>query len=136
MSNSNKQQNVLNIIRLFEEMIPKVAARNRNREVNPIKVIHLNKPVSVTNNKSTGNKHWTFTGLHQVYVKMFEKMGWMLLEAQTGNRNHLGCYVNKINRLQKSILNKAKTTRDKDRIEDLHAMHYNLGVLEKHISNL
>jgi hypothetical protein len=137
MNNSAKQQNVLNIIRLFEQMIPAAAARNRNREVNPIKVIRLNQPTANNNSsKSKKGKHWTFSGLHQVYVKMFEKMGWMVLEAHEENNNHLGCYLNKISRLRKAILTKAKTTSDKDRVEDLHAMHYNLGVLEKYISNL
>jgi hypothetical protein len=79
---------------------------------------------------------WTFHGLNRVYEKMFERAGWMILERYVGHKKNISCYLNKIQNLRESIKEKARTTQNADRIQDLHAMFYNLGILYKVFSNL
>ena len=132
-----------NLINLFEQIVPSQRVLNRNREVNPIQFIKIapraRKIVrrnSNEQNQAQGNTHWTYEGIHQVYVKMFEKFGWMLLEGSSGNHHRIECYANKIEKMRNIIQKKAATTKDSNRVQDLHAMYYNLGILLKGVQKL
>jgi hypothetical protein len=141
---NSRQISTQNLINFFEKMVPTQRVLNRNREVNPLQFIKIapkmRKVVSANNLNShshmKGNTHWTYEGIHQVYVKMFEKFGWMLLEGSSGNHHRIECYAHKIEKMRNIIQKKAATTKDSNRIQDLHAMYYNLGILLKGVEKL
>jgi hypothetical protein len=75
----------------------------------------------------------TYHGLHEWYVAMFEKLGWMLLAKRNGWNDKVITYKNSVQRLEEAILSKHKHVKEADRKMDLKIMLDNVEVLKKHI---
>lgn len=75
----------------------------------------------------------TCHGLHEWYVSMFEKLGWMLLAKRNGWNDKVATYKNSIHRLEEAVVHKHKHTKDMDRKRDLEIMLKNIHVLSEHI---
>ena len=75
----------------------------------------------------------TCHGLHEWYVAMFEKLGWMLLAKGNGWNDKVMTYKNSINRLEEAILYKHAHVKEADRKMDLKIMLDNVKVLKEHV---
>lgn len=84
------------------------------------------KPLSVP------HEH-TYHGLHEWYVAMFEKLGWMLLAQRNGWNDKVMAYKNSVHRLEDAILHKHAHVKEADRKMDLKIMLENVKVLKEHV---
>ena len=75
----------------------------------------------------------TAHGLHEWYVSMFEKLGWMILANRNGWNDKVTTYKNSVHRLEEAIIFKHNHTKDADRKMDLKIMLENVKVLKEHI---
>ena len=75
----------------------------------------------------------TYRGLHEWYVAMFEKLGWMLLAQKNGWFDKTNAYKNSVQRLEEAIIYKHKHVKEADHKMDLKIMLENVAVLKQHI---
>jgi hypothetical protein len=75
----------------------------------------------------------TCHGLHEWYVGMFEKLGWMILAKRNGWNDKVMTYKNSIHRLEEAIQYKHNHTKDADRKADLKIMLENVQCLKEHV---
>jgi len=75
----------------------------------------------------------TYDGLHEWYVAMFEKLGWMLLAKRNGWNDKVMTYINSVQRLEEAIISKHKHIKEADRKMDLKIMLDNVKVLKEHV---
>ena len=75
----------------------------------------------------------TFHGLHDWHNHVFEHLGWKILAKSHGMTDKIAVYKTGVNRLKHAIEEKIKTTRDKDRKDDLHVLHKNVMTLIEHV---
>ena len=64
----------------------------------------------------------TFYGIHKWSKHTFEKMGWMVLAHNEGNKLKIKVYMNCIYELQELIEKKIKSVEEKDRKDDLEIL--------------
>jgi hypothetical protein len=76
---------------------------------------------------------YTYHGLHEWYVTMFEKLGWMLLAKRNGWNDKVMTYINSVQRLEEAILFKHKHVKEADSKMDLKIMLDNVKVLKEHV---
>ena len=74
----------------------------------------------------------TFHGLHEWHKHMFEQLGWMVLAKSYGMTDKIAVYKSSLIRLKHSLEEKIKSTREKDRRDDLHILHKNVMTLLEH----
>lgn len=74
----------------------------------------------------------TFHGLHDWHKRMFEELGWMILAKNRGMIDKTNVYKAGIARLKHALEQKIKSTREKDRKDDLHILHHNVCILMEH----
>jgi len=72
----------------------------------------------------------TFCGLNNWNKYLFEKLGWMLLAKQDGHKMIIDTYKYNINELISHLINKKKSTIDKDRKKDLDIILSNVKILK------
>lgn len=77
----------------------------------------------------------TFHGIQKWYVHMFEKLGWIVLTNEHGNKQKVDCYLNSVERLQKAISEKIRTVKCEDKKTDLTIMKNNVDILIRHARN-
>jgi predicted ATP-binding protein involved in virulence len=75
----------------------------------------------------------TFHGLHEWHKHVFEHLGWMILAKSHGFTDKIAVYKSSLIRLKHAIEEKIKTTREKDRKDDLHILHKNIMTLIEHV---
>jgi hypothetical protein len=76
----------------------------------------------------------TINGLHEWYVAMFEKLGWMILASKNGWVDKIMTYKNSVDRLEEAIEYKYAHARDHDHKMDLKIMLDNVKCLKEHIA--
>jgi len=74
----------------------------------------------------------TFNGLHEWHKNMFEHLGWMVLAKSHGMTDKIAVYKTSLIRLKHSLEEKIKSTREKDRKDDLYVLHMNVSTLIEH----
>lgn len=77
----------------------------------------------------------TFHGLHQWFVKTFEKLGWIILHMNEGNIDKVNCYFNSIDRLLVSLNEKLNVLEENDRKNDIIIMINKVNVLKNFVEN-
>jgi len=75
----------------------------------------------------------TFHGLHEWHKHMFEQLGWMILAKSHGFTDKIAVYKSSLIRLKHSLEEKIKSTKEKDRKDDLHILHKNVCILIEHV---
>jgi hypothetical protein len=65
----------------------------------------------------------TFYGLHKWEMKIFERLGWMVLSKNEGNSLKIKAYFQCINTLKSSLHKKMEEVEEKDRKDDLKILH-------------
>ena len=75
----------------------------------------------------------TYHGLHEWYVGMFEKLGWMLLAQKNGWFDKTNAYKNSVQRLEEAIIYKHNHVKEADSKMDLKIMLENVKILKKHV---
>lgn len=70
--------------------------------------------------------------LNHWFAAMHEKLGWMLLAKAHGYSDKIASYLLSLERLDKSLEMKLRTTEDKDRKADLHILMKDLETLKHH----
>jgi len=75
----------------------------------------------------------TFLGLHKWYEHMYEHLGWMVLAKHYGRTMKIKTYIGSVHELKKQLIKKIKSTKNKDRKNDLTILLVNTDVLIEHI---
>jgi hypothetical protein len=75
----------------------------------------------------------TYTGIHEWYKSLFEKLGWMVLSKEHNIDDKVELYKDSLYRLKDCMIKKHKQIKDVDKKEDLRIMLNNLEVLIKHV---
>ena len=75
----------------------------------------------------------TCHGLHEWYVGMFEKRGWMILAKRNGWNDKIYTYKYSVHILEEAIIDKHKHMKDADRKRDLAIMLENVQCLKEHV---
>lgn len=78
-------------------------------------------------------RDYTYNGLHKWYVRMFEKLGWMILADNYGDINRVKSYQKSLLKLVDALEKKIENTRDLDKQDDLKILHKNSKVLLEHV---
>ena len=76
----------------------------------------------------------TMHGLHEWYVAMFEKLGWMILAKHKKYNDKITAYKNGIRRLKSELEDKIESVELHDKKVDLKIMHYNVCLLMEHVN--
>ena len=76
----------------------------------------------------------TMHGLHEWYVAMFEKLGWMILAKNKKYNDKIAAYKNSIRRLKHELEQKIEQVEEHDRKTDLKIMHHNVCLLMDHVN--
>jgi len=74
----------------------------------------------------------TMQSLHEWYVAMFEKLGWMILAKHNKYNDKIAAYKNGIRRLKYELEQKIESVEDNDKKTDLKIMHHNVCLLMEH----
>jgi len=77
----------------------------------------------------------TMHSISIMYVKLFEKLGWMIIANSNKDKEKTKMYLHTLKQVKKIIDNKHKSTKDKDKKDDLFIMSDNLAILIKHADN-
>lgn len=68
--------------------------------------------------------------LHEWYVEVVEKLGWMILSKN----NKISCYKNELKILKSEIEQKINQVENQDKKTDMRIMHGNLCFLMDHVN--
>jgi len=74
----------------------------------------------------------TMHGLHEWYVAMFEKLGWMILAKHKKYNDKITAYKNGLKRLKYELEQKIDSVEHHDKKVDLKIMHHNVCLLIEH----
>lgn len=75
----------------------------------------------------------TMYGLYNMYVSLFEKLGWMVLAKFYKDNQTPRSYISKLKILKRNIEKKSKELKsNKDKIDDCNIMKKNIDLLIKH----
>ena len=77
----------------------------------------------------------TMHSISIMYVKLFEKLGWMIIANSNKDKEKTKMYLHTLKQVKKIIDNKHKSMKDNDKKDDLSIMSDNLSILIKHADN-
>jgi hypothetical protein len=105
-------------------------------------MIVIYKMVKTFSNKKSHNTtkkiHFHEATHYQInhwFKHSFEKLGWMILAKDKGYNHKIKDYKDSLIRLKKTIEKKIEETEEKDRIDDLKILHYDVSVLIEFVNH-